>query len=287
MLREFTDAAEFAEAAAPLLLSDVGRYNLMLGISHTLVTVPERYPERRLWVVEDASGVVGAALRTPPFHLLIAGSVEPLAATGLDVPGVNGAEPEVHRFAAAWTAATGGTSSVHLRLGVHRLDSVEDVPVPSGRIRRAAPADRDLLVGWMLDFTREAGLQGGDGHASESVDAKLGNGDDLVIWEDRRRGGLDVRLVVRAAGVRPRRPGVYAPHPARPRLRNRAGRGAQPPAARGRPLALLPVHRPREPDLERHLPQNRLPAYLRGGRGRPAPRCLLRRLPPDPTNRIG
>jgi hypothetical protein len=185
MLREFTDAAEFAEAAAPLLLSDVGRYNLMLGISHTLVTVPERYPERRLWVVEDASGVVGAALRTPPFHLLISGSVEPLAATGLDVPGVNGAEPEVHRFAAAWTAATGGTSSVHLRLGVHRLDSVEDVPVPSGRIRRAAPADRDLLVGWMLDFTREAGLQGGDGHASESVDAKLGNGDDLVIWEDR------------------------------------------------------------------------------------------------------
>ena len=187
MLREFTDAAEFAEAAAPLLLSDVGRYNLMLGISHTLVTAPERYPERRLWVVEDASGVVGAALRTPPFHLLIAGSVEPLAATGLDVPGVNGAEPEVHRFAAAWAAATGGTSSVHLRLGVHRLDRVEDVPVPSGRIRRAEPADRDLLVGWMLDFTREAGLQGGEGHASESVDAKLGNGDDLVVWEDAAR----------------------------------------------------------------------------------------------------
>ena len=184
MLREFTDAAEVADAAAPLLLSDVGRYNLMLGISHTLVTVPERYPEHRLWVVEDASGVVGAAVRTPPFHLLIAGSLEPLAATGLDIPGVNGAEPEVHRFAAAWTAASGGTSSVHLRLGVHQLDRLEEVPVPSGRLRRAEDADRELLVGWMLDFTREAGLQGGEGHASESIDAKLGNGDDLVVWED-------------------------------------------------------------------------------------------------------
>ena len=236
MLREFTDAAEFAEAAAPLLLSDVGRYNLMLGISHTLVTVPERYPERRLWVVEDASGVVGAALRTPPFNLLIAGSVEPLAATGLDVPGVNGAEPEVHRFAAAWTAATGGTSSVHLRLGVHRLDSVEDVPVPSGRIRRAEPTDRDLLVGWMLDFTREAGLQGGEGHASESVDAKLGNGDDLVVWED---GGE----VVSMSGSSFAPPGcarvgpVYTPPPGaaaatRPRWWPSSAVGCSRPAAR-------------------------------------------------------
>ena len=65
MLREFADAADFAETAAPLLLSDAGRYNLMLGIGRTLVTAPERYPERRLWVVEDASGVVGAACALP------------------------------------------------------------------------------------------------------------------------------------------------------------------------------------------------------------------------------
>src|SRR4051812_36838990 len=162
MLREFTDPADFADAAAPLLLSDVGRYNLMLGISHTLVTAPGRYPDHRLWVVENASGVVGAALRTPPFHLLVAGSAEPLAATGLDIPGVNGAEPEVHRFATAWCAATGGSSDVHLRMAMHRLDEVEAVPVPPGRLRRAEAADRELLLGWMLDFTREAGLQGGE-----------------------------------------------------------------------------------------------------------------------------
>jgi uncharacterized protein len=187
MLRELLDPAEFSEAAAPLLLSDVGRYNLMLGIAHTLVTAPERYPEWRLWVVEDGGDVVGAALRTPPFHLLVAGAAEPLAATGLDIPGVNGAEPEVHLFAAAWAQATGGTPSVGLRMGIHRLDRVEDVPVPSGGIRRAAEGDRELLTGWMLDFTEEAGLQGGEEHARESIGAKLGNGDDLVVWEDGGR----------------------------------------------------------------------------------------------------
>jgi len=256
MLREFTDAAEFSDAAAPLLLSDVGRYNLMLGISHTLVTVPERYPEHRLWVVEDASGVVGAALRTPPFHLLIAGSVEPLAATGLEIPGVNGTEPEVHRFATAWTAATGGTSSVHLRLGVHRLDSVEDVPVPSGRIRRAEPADRDLLVGWMLDFTREAGLQGGEEHAAVSIDARLDNDDDLVVWED---GGN----VVSMSGS------TYAPPGC-----GRVGPVYTPPDRRGRGYATALVA-----ELSRRLlAAGRQPLFLYTDRANPTSNAIYRRI---------
>ena len=38
-----------------------------LGIAHQLVDQPDTYPEAFFWLAADSGGVVGAAMRTPPY----------------------------------------------------------------------------------------------------------------------------------------------------------------------------------------------------------------------------
>ncbi|MBA3476654.1 MAG: hypothetical protein H0T10_07880, partial [Actinobacteria bacterium] len=69
---QLADAAEFLKRAEPLLLADEARHNLILGLAGTLRDQPGVYLDYGLWVVEDAGGAVGAALRTRPFNLVLA-----------------------------------------------------------------------------------------------------------------------------------------------------------------------------------------------------------------------
>ena len=107
------DAATFLAEAEPLLLADEARHNLILGIAGTLRDHPSRFPEYALWLAEEGSATVGAALRTPPYKLVLArpredSALEALAAAIDDeLPGVVAALPEVETFAAAWAAKTG------------------------------------------------------------------------------------------------------------------------------------------------------------------------------------
>src|SRR5213079_493094 len=93
-VRRVTDPAVFLAAASPLLLADEARHNLMLGIAGTLRDHPSHYPDYGLWLAEDGSETVGAALRTPPHNLVVArprddSALEVLAAAIDDeLPGV-------------------------------------------------------------------------------------------------------------------------------------------------------------------------------------------------------
>ncbi len=108
---KLVDAAAFLAEAEPLLLADEARHNLILGLAGTIRDSPDHYPSRSLWLVRDEGGkVAAAALRTPPYNLILAAprSEEALAvlARGIaeDLPGVVGAEPEsvgVRRFLVA------------------------------------------------------------------------------------------------------------------------------------------------------------------------------------------
>src|SRR5581483_7429958 len=79
----------------------------------------------------------------------------------------------------------------------------------------------------------------------------------------RRRARVARRLGRQHAERHPDRPGVHASRAAGPRLRDRARRRAVAANARPRTALLLPLHRPREPDVERDLRAHRLRA--RGG----------------------
>ncbi len=118
-LEEHADAPAFLVAAASVLDADEARHNLIYGICSTLVDVPDAYPEARLWTIRDDS-VVGAALMTPPFNIVVARPLDEealrfaahaLHERSLRPPGVTGAIPEVDVFADGREQRTSTTAS--------------------------------------------------------------------------------------------------------------------------------------------------------------------------------
>jgi uncharacterized protein len=195
LVRRVDQPAAFLDAAAPLLLVDEARHNLILGLAGTLRDYSSLYPEHRLWLVEEGAEVVGAALRTPPFNLVLARprgdeAIDLLAAElDEDLPGVVGGLPEVERFAAAWAARTGATAQVSYRQGIFALDRVRPVTGVPGAMREATPDDRPLLLDWWAAFAAEA-LH--DNHPDldrleRVVDHRVAaEGAGIALWDDGR-----------------------------------------------------------------------------------------------------
>lgn len=198
---EVTTGAEvFLEQAGPLLLEDEPRHNLALGIASFTLDHPEVYTELRGWVVRDAGDVVGAALRTPPYNLVLARprvvrALEALAAAIDDeLPGVVGAVPEVDGFAAAWSARHGMTPAIRFDQRIYAMEKLVPPRDVDGLARLAGLGDRALVLDWMTAFTHEA-LHGGDDpkRIERSVDARLGpeGAGGICLWE---AGGEAVSL---------------------------------------------------------------------------------------------
>jgi uncharacterized protein len=195
------DAAAFLAEAGPLLLADEARHNLIIGIAGTIRDAPDLYPLRNLWLVREDAEVVAAALRTPPYNLVLARprSTEALAAlaeavAGEELPGVTGTEPEVHEFAELWSQQSGVTGRVNMRQGVYALEQVEPLPAVPGSPRVATADDRGLALRWWMAFGEEVLHEGGPGRelAEVTLDHKLSSTTGgLLLWED---GGEPVSL---------------------------------------------------------------------------------------------
>ena len=202
-VRRFDDVAAFREVATPYLVRDEARHNLILGISSTLVQKPDLHPVFDLWVAFDGDEVTAAALRTPPFNLVLAqpssdvaldALVDRMIAEGQDLPGVVAAIPEVEAFVGAWTAEHDVDAAIVLRHGVYELREVMDVPPAPGLARPVTPADREQVIAWTLAFADEVLPDQMDRERHvELVEARLGATDDagLWLWED---GGDPVSL---------------------------------------------------------------------------------------------
>jgi predicted GNAT family acetyltransferase len=188
------DASAFLAEAEPLLLADEARHNLILGIAGN--ARDGVYDDYRLWLVRDGSEVVGAALQTPPYNLILARpqSSEALptlveALTNDVLPGVVGAEPEVTEFAELWSAHTGDTTRIHMRQGIYALEQVEPPCAVSGSARVATVDDRELALHWLIAFLEESGSAAERRTTRDRAEATLdhrlssstaGN----LLWED-------------------------------------------------------------------------------------------------------
>ncbi len=200
-LLQTDDARTFLDAASPLLLADEPRNNLILGIAGTLVEHPDLYREKRFWLVTgDAGEPVAAAIRTPPYNLLLGGrrpgpALEELV-EGIedDLPGVVGAHPEVEEFVRLWTRSGAVEARVLREQGVFALERVQLVPPAPGRSRSATRDDLPLLLDWMVAFGEEVLEENDPGRAEarEAVEHRLGTGGGgFELWED---GGEVVSL---------------------------------------------------------------------------------------------
>jgi predicted GNAT family acetyltransferase len=208
--RRVESREEFQALVRPLLTADEARHTVMLGVVGALVRTPDLYPESYLWAVERAGVMQAAALRTPPFHAVVA---QPRSAEALealvdvvlrdspDLPGCNGARPEADEFAAAWVRRAGGSARERMRLCLHRLQTLESVRDAPGAMREAEARDLELLLGWMQEFSAETGVQGGAQELRRGIQAQLDMPLGMVVWE------LDGE-VVSVAGSRSTSPGV-------------------------------------------------------------------------------
>jgi predicted GNAT family acetyltransferase len=193
------DGAAFLEEAEPFLLADEARHNLILGIAGNIRDGV--YAERRLWLVRNGGDVVAAALRTPPYNLILAQPRSSRALAALveavaheELPGVVGAEPEVHEFAALWSRQAGVAARTNMRQGVYALERVEQPPSTPGSARGATAGDRELALGWWIAFGEEVLHEGGPGRerAEETLDHRLSSPSaGILLWED---GGTPVSL---------------------------------------------------------------------------------------------
>jgi predicted GNAT family acetyltransferase len=187
------DVEAFAATTTEFLVADEARHNLILGLTGTIRSSPDLYPERHFWLVREDGRPVAAALQTPPHNLVLARPASDAAldalveAVGGDLPGVTGSTPEVEAFTDRWTRRYGRRGELARGQGLFSLAAVEDVPVPSGSMRPATRDDFELLVDWWTAFLREAvPEEERDRAETERVVTHRLDADDngIYIWDD-------------------------------------------------------------------------------------------------------
>lgn len=197
----------YMEKAQPLLEKREDLYSLFLGVLGQIEQ--GRYETFFLGIAEDAQGIAGLALMTPPHPLqliVLRGSpgVESLAAkefrdAGITVPGVIGDKGTAEKFAKAW----GELSEIAMDQGLYRIDAVRrNLPKSPGSWRVANRLDTSLLVEWYRLFAEDTGI--GDpsqGEAEEKI-ADFISRKEVFLWED---GGRAVSCMKKA---RPSKHGI-------------------------------------------------------------------------------
>ncbi len=201
------DLADFMAAAGSYLKADPVRNTVPLTVLEALrAGGPSVYGDAApAFAWHQAAGIVdGAALRTPPHPLLVAGF--PAGAAGAllrafaaDKPaGASAPEPEAEELAAAWAAVTGGGTAVHTRMRLFRLAGLRAPdPLPPGAAYVAGQADLDRLLDWTAAFIAETG-SGAEG--ARSVADKLSYG-GLMIWAVAGQPVAMASLTRNVAGV--------------------------------------------------------------------------------------
>jgi predicted GNAT family acetyltransferase len=219
------DPEEYGARVWDLLAAEPAEHTVALTVIESL-RAGQRWSDAPMtfgWLEGEAGEVRGAVSLTPPFELLLAAVpadstedlVAALRAEGAAVPGVNGPEAAVERFAAAWTAGTPLPVRTVWRQRLYRLGTLEHPsPLPPGRARRATEADLALGVRWYEAFQDEVKTSGGGLEAMVRERIEAGR---LWLWDDE--SGVPVSLAGRtaaAAGVSRVAP-VYTPPEARRR----------------------------------------------------------------------
>ncbi len=189
-IRRCPDARSFLARAGSWLLEREAENGLPLGIARRLLGETSLYePPIYLAVVEQDGAVVGCALRTPPWPLLVTELptealytlAEDLALVFDCIPAVTGPHETSAAFARLWAGERGLEVRAGMRQRLFRVDRLIPPARPApGRMRPAGLGDRERLVALLGSFAAEASIQ------VPSVEAAA---DDLiarraaVLWE--------------------------------------------------------------------------------------------------------
>jgi predicted GNAT family acetyltransferase len=195
-LDRFERVEDFLAKAGEFLAAREAEHNLILGISSGLRRNPSQYDgPPYLAVVTDQDQVVAAALRTPPYNLILSevddlAALEPLLAdlAPAELPGVVGPPAAVRAFADASVARVGGGWDVILNERAYRLTRLVPPRAADGAARLALPEDRAIIERWLLDFGLEALNETDAERVRRGLDAwESGNDRRFWLWETAGR----------------------------------------------------------------------------------------------------
>jgi predicted GNAT family acetyltransferase len=199
-------AHDFLQHTQAALEEDEVTNNLMLGVAMRLQRSPEliKTPPY-LATVSDGTGLVLAALMTPPYPLTLyarrvgAGEAYELVARDCiardqPVQRVSGRVPLARDFAAVWSRLTGAMGKRSMQMRIYALRHVVPAPSTPGYFRPATPADLPLVVQWARAFVKEAVPHDDPSAAEESARRRVHDG-DIFLWED---GGRPVSMAARS-----------------------------------------------------------------------------------------
>ena len=192
-VRSHPDAAAFLTVAEGPLLREEARNNLILGIADRVRSGRSYGDDPPVFATVDAEGeLVAAAIRTPPFPLIVYcvdgrhDALDPLVDHLLNadpqLPGVNGEVSVATAFAERWTERSNGRAELGMQMRVYALHEVDrPVGVP-GRMRLAREEDVDLLAEWMLRFHEEAVPGDPPSDPGETVRRFMESG-TMAVWD--------------------------------------------------------------------------------------------------------
>lgn len=184
----YDDPQHFRAVSGALYSADPVRHTLALTTIRRSLD-DQHLPPVMLTAHHDGR-LHGAALRTPPWPLIVSGlpaDAAPAAAARLhqidpELPGVNGPRELSEAFAAAWAAHTGRPTREVMASRLYALGDLLPPTVP-GHPRRATEADLPLLAEWRRALLREAVGHLHPQEVEHQLRRYLEIGDALVLWE--------------------------------------------------------------------------------------------------------
>lgn len=189
-VRAYEDPDTFEAAIGKLYSADPVRHTVAVGAIARLLHDPAVEPV--MLTVHSAGELCGAALRTPPWPLIVSAlpvaAAEPAAdlLVTLDpgLPGVSGPREAAEEFARAWRARTGAGVREVMATRLFELGDLREPTVP-GHGRAGTGDDLPLLVRWRREFQAEAfgHLRNVDG-IEDVIRRGLAAGERWEIWED-------------------------------------------------------------------------------------------------------
>jgi uncharacterized protein len=185
----------FIERVGAFLLEREAENCLPLGIADSIRAGD--YAEAYFAIARRGDAIVGAALRTPPFNVLLSVPfateamrllADDLLRTAPDLRGVGAEVSAARAFAEQWTARTGTAVRREMAERIFRLERVIAPRPVAGSMRVAQPRDRGLLAAWLRAFAFEALGERTDEESGLRVADRwiAARRRRMYFWDDRR-----------------------------------------------------------------------------------------------------
>jgi predicted GNAT family acetyltransferase len=157
----------FLDLAGEFLVAREAEHNLIFGILSNIEADPQQYGgPPYLATITHGDRVVGAAIRTPPWRIVLSemdhpGAIHRLVEdlAGEAVPGAVGPSEATSHFAEAWVeAGYPGTPRLNRHERAFRLRRVIPPRPTTGEMLIARPEHQELVADWIEAFHEEASI---------------------------------------------------------------------------------------------------------------------------------